>query len=86
MKLGMYLIRDSKAEAFLAQPIMAPTPGLAERQFVDLLKENAFFAKHAGDFSMWEIGILDEASGAVVPCSPREILTGPTVLQLVKEA
>jgi len=86
VKIGMYLIRDAKASAFLAQPIMAPTPGLAERQFVDLLKDNSFFAKHAGDFGMWEVASLDEMTGVVTPCSPREVLTGPTVLSLVKEA
>lgn len=86
MRLGIYLLRDAKADAFLSQPIVAATPGMAERQFTDLLRQDNFFSKHAGDFSMWEVGVLDDRSGELVGVSPREVLTGPTVLSLIKEA
>jgi hypothetical protein len=84
--VSMYLIRDSKADGFLSDPIMAPTPGMAERRFVDLLRDSQFFNKHAGDFSLWLVGTVDVDSGQVLGSSPVEILTGPTVLQLIKEA
>lgn len=82
MILEIYLIRDSKAEAFLSQPIISPTQGMAERQFVDLLRDQPFFAKHVGDFGLWHVGSLDVTSGAIFPASPREALTGPQVLTL----
>lgn len=85
MKMGMYLIRDGKAAAFLSQPIMAATPGVAERQFVDLLQKEGFFRQHAGDFAMWQVGSLDDQTGLLLPCSPVEVLTGPMVLTLMKE-
>lgn len=84
--LGLYLIRDSKAAAFLSQPIVAPTPGMAERQFLDLLRDQPYFSKHAGDFSLWEVGALDDVSGQLEPCSVRECVNGPQVLALIKEA
>lgn len=87
MKIGVYMLRDAKANAFLSQPIMAPTPGMAERQFLDLLrKEGSFFGQHQGDFSLWEVGCFDDQSGAIVGVSPREFLTGPAVLSLLREA
>lgn len=86
MTLGVYLIRDGKAAAFLGQPIVSPTPGMAERTFVDLLRDQPFFAKHAGDFSLWEVGALNDVSGELVGCSPRELVTGPQVLTIMKEA
>lgn len=83
MILGMYMIRDAKANAFLSQPIVSPTPGMAERQFTDLLRDQPFFSKHAGDFSLWLVGALDDTSGKIEGCSASELVTGPQVLSLM---
>lgn len=87
MKLQIYFMRDAKADAFLAQPIIVPTPGMAERQFLDILRnENSFFAKHAADFSLWHVGYFDDKTGKLEASSPAELVTGPQVLSLMKEA
>lgn len=86
MIYGVYVIRDGKAEGFLSQPLVTPTVGMAERNFVDLLREQPFFSKHAGDFSLWSVGSFNDVTGELKGASAVEVLTGPTVLQLTKEA
>lgn len=87
MKIGIYLVRDAKAEAFMSQPIMATTPGIAERQFITHMRQpDSMLAQYPGDFSLWVVGELEMVSGVLTAISPRELVNGPQVLSLVKEA
>lgn len=63
MKLNVYTIYDSKAEAYL-RPFFAPTKGLAIRSVSDAVnnpQENLH--KYAADYTLFEVGIFDDSTG-----------------------
>jgi len=87
MVLWVAAIRDAKLDQFLPMLMVAPTPGALERNYLDLVRDQRGpLAQHPGDFSLWQIGKIDLISGGCEMCSPVEVLTGPAVLALVKEA
>lgn len=62
----MLSLRDSKAEVFLP-PFFVPTVGVAYRQLQDELKRpDSELAKHAGDYSLYQVGTWDDETGEVV--------------------
>lgn len=87
MKQSVLMIRDQKTEAFLPMVMVEPTLGAAERAFLDMVRnERTPLSQHPGDYSLWLVGIVDMTSGQIESGSPVEVLTGASVLSLVKEA
>ena len=65
MKLLVYSIYDSKAEAYL-RPFFVPTKGLAIRSVTEGLADpHSSLAKHVADYTLFEIGEYDDATGVV---------------------
>lgn len=58
----LFSVYDSKAEAFI-QPFFSPTTGTAIRSFESACNEASHdFNKHAGDYTLFEIGEFDHDS------------------------
>lgn len=65
MKHNIYSVYDSKAEAYLL-PFCLPTKGLAVRGFTDAANNPQHdFCKYPADYTMFEIGIYDDANGQI---------------------
>ncbi len=59
----MFSIYDSKAEAYI-QPFYSQTTGTAIRSFETAVNENGHdFNKYAGDYTLFELGEFDQATG-----------------------
>lgn len=93
MKL-LVALRDSKTGSF-GPPLMATTPGEAERMYRELLgHEGSIIAKYPHDFPMYEIGKYDDQTGDIYPllnqsgvaAAPRLMLEASQLIQLSKEA
>lgn len=67
MRMSVYSVYDTKAEAFL-QPFFAPTHGSALRSFADAAQDEKHqFHKHAADYNLFHIGYFDEEKGILSP-------------------
>lgn len=76
MKLKIFSVHDSKAEAFV-QPFYSATTGTAVRSFEQAVNTSDHdFHKFAGDYSLFELGSFDQAKGTF------EILDSPINLGL----
>lgn len=65
MKLKMYSIYDSKAQAYY-KPMYSHQNGEALRLFIDALEDDkSQFYKHPGDFTIFEIGTWDDVEGHI---------------------
>lgn len=85
-KLIVASVRDQKADAFM-QPIFTVTRGTAERSFAQALKDkDSPFAQTPEDYSMWELGTFDEASGVIEPHPHGPQLMVQALQLLAKEA
>lgn len=84
MKL-VFSVYDSKAEAFL-QPFFTDASGVAVRMFQSAVADgNHDFNKYAEDFTLYEIGGFDEASGQLMSHdSPRSVVRA-AALKAAKE-
>lgn len=66
MKLKMFSVFDSKAEAF-ATPFFASTTGLAERSFQSLAMDpKSELFQHAADYCLFELGEFDQGQAHYV--------------------
>lgn len=66
-KLLVFSVFDSKAEVFNT-PMFFPAKGLAIRAFDDECnREESQIRKHAGDYTLFEIGEFDQDTGQLVP-------------------
>ena len=64
--MGVFAIYDSKAEAFL-QPWFSPTKATAIRSFSQAAnEETSDFNRFAEDYTLFEIGSWEPASGVLV--------------------
>lgn len=62
IKIGVYSVYDSKAEAYLP-PWTAQSDGLAIRNFEDAIRQEGHaFRRHARDFSLFRVGTFNQAS------------------------
>ncbi|UOF80675.1 DNA binding protein vP5 [Microviridae sp.] len=83
MKLKVFSVYDSKAEAYL-QPFFSTTLGMATRMFGDAVKDQQHnFNKHAADFTLFQIGEFDDENGLLV--SVNKINLGCAIEYLNKE-
>lgn len=63
---NLYAVRDVKADSF-GSLICAPTKGLATRSFADACADpRSALALYAADYSLYELGTFDPASGGIV--------------------
>jgi len=63
--LKLFSIRDLKASTY-GQLICLPNRAVAIRTFTEWVKNpESFFAKYPHDFEMFEIGELDQVTGAI---------------------
>jgi len=66
MQMKIYTIYDSKAEAYL-QPFFMQSNGAAIRAFTDLANDpQHVFGKHPEDYTLFDIGVYDESTAAIV--------------------
>ena len=83
IKLGIYSIRDTKADVFLP-PFFVRTNGEALRAFDDCVQNpDTNLAKHPEDFHLFKIGYFDQDNGILEPCSCPESLA--SALDFVKQ-
>lgn len=72
MKLALFSVRDSAAEAFM-RPFPAPTAGMAVRNFTDEANradpQNPMYA-HPSDYELYHVGFFDEETGKLEPIDP----------------
>lgn len=62
MKSQIFVIYDSKAEAYL-QPFFLPTTGMAVRTFTDTVNDiNHPFCAHPADYTLFHIGEFDDSN------------------------
>ena len=63
MNLSIFMIYDSKAEAYL-QPFFSQSQGTALRSFIDLANDPQHeFCKHAEDYTLFFCGTFDPLTG-----------------------
>lgn len=66
-KLLLFAFYDQKSEAYMA-PFTAPTRGHALRSFEDAVQDvNTLFGRHAEDFYLFEVGVMDLLTGVIDP-------------------
>lgn len=67
MILKIFAIRDIKAEAYFP-PFFLPTPGLAERQFSDMVNNpDQITGKYPEDFTLYYLGEFNDHTGDINP-------------------
>lgn len=78
----VFSVFDSKAQAFL-QPIFATTRGVCLRMFIAAVNDEAHeFHKFAGDYTLFELGEFDEATGKFVSkATPESLLLAAAALE-----
>lgn len=65
MEIKIFSVYDQKAEAY-AQPFFMLTTGLAVRAFEASVQDpSTSFSKNPEDFTLFEIGIYDDAKGVI---------------------
>lgn len=89
MKLKMFAIFDSKAEAYIP-PFFCPAVGQATRSFSDAVNSNSHqFGKHPYDFTLFLLGEFDDHTGIVDWVPPKSLGNGVefrrTELDLIPE-
>ena len=65
MKVKIFTVYDSKAEAYMP-PFFMQSTGQAMRTFEDTVRdENHAFAKHPEDYTIFELGTFDDANASI---------------------
>ena len=66
----IFSVYDSKAQAYLP-PFYNPAVGSAIRAFADAINDSqAPFAKHAGDYVLYQVGEFDDSTGLFTNTAP----------------
>lgn len=74
MKHEMFVIYDSKAEAFLT-PFFCKTEGMALRSVLQAMRDpSSQFSQFPEDFALWRIGTYQDFDGTF------ELLDSPTIV------
>lgn len=70
MELLVFAVYDAKAE-FFGNPIFQRSVGEALRAFSDeAVRDGSMVAAHPLDYSLYQIGKYDQATGRMTPCEP----------------
>jgi len=72
MKLQIYSVYDSKAEAYM-NPFFLQNDAMAVRGFNDAANGESPIAKHPGDYTLFHIGEYSETKGELIPMTPRSL-------------
>lgn len=81
--MKIYTVHDSKAEAFLT-PFFSSNNGTALRSFISAARDSDhIFHIHAQDYNLFEIGMFDDVSGAIIPIIPINSLGNALTLTAV---
>lgn len=79
MKTQIFAIYDEKAESYL-QPFFLPTENMAIRTFTDCVNDPQHpFHNHAGDYTLFKIGIFSHDHGTITADHPHAISNGVSV-------
>lgn len=74
MILKVFSVYDVKACAYM-QPFFAVNSGSALRSFDDaVMDEKSIFAKHPGDYQLFELGTFDDSVGLLTSLVPVKCL------------
>lgn len=86
MKLYMYAIRDSKAEAY-AQPFFMQNDQIAVRAFMATIEDpNSKCNKYPNDFSLYRIGDWDDNTGGLTcPLEPKFLYSAVDLFPLIEQ-
>lgn len=85
MKLEMFSVHDSKAEAFI-QPIFAPTTAVALRLFKQAANDpNSDFCKFAADYTLFHVATFCQDTGTMEALATPESVALAITLQDPKE-
>lgn len=81
MKYEAFAIYDVKCEVF-QRPFFCVAEGEALRVFIDICGDAEHpLGKHPEDYSLFAIGQYSDASGEMMPCVVRKIITGLEAFQ-----
>lgn len=84
MKVQVYSVYDTKAEAF-GQPFFMQADGIAVRAFIEACNnKDGEFIKYPNDFTLYNIGMYDDSTGAIFSNKPEELLTAAQALSKTK--
>lgn len=65
--LIMLVVWDVKAQAYIGQPLFAPTRGVGERSFSDACSQKGTpFNDHPDDYELHEVGSFNVMNGEVI--------------------
>lgn len=68
--MKLFSVHDSKAEAFLT-PFFSANNGTAMRSFLTAARDQKhIFHAHAADYNLFEIGMFDDVTGAIIGLNP----------------
>jgi len=74
MKLKMFALYDSKAEAF-GPPFFLDTIGQAVRALMDIVNDNqSMVSRHPADFVLYEVGDYDSQTAVVNNKNPHSLI------------
>ena len=81
MKLGVFTIFDAKVAAY-AQPFFSQSRGSAIRAVSDALADPQHpFSRHPEDYSLFDLGMYDDQSGAFdLLAAPEQVATALSLL------
>ena len=75
MKVSIYSVYDSKAEAYL-QPFFSQSNGTAIRAFEQAVNGETEFSKYPADFTLFKIGEFSDESATLTPVDPVSLGNG----------
>jgi len=74
MRLAMFSVYDDKAAAYMP-PFFERAEGAAVRAFMSACNDEKHnFFKSSADYSLYILGVFDDATGALVSTSPPRVL------------
>lgn len=79
MKLNVYAVHDSKAEAYM-NPFFLQNDNMAIRGFSDAVNGDTPINKHPSDYTLFHIGNYSEVSGSIEPVEPKSLGNGVAYL------
>ena len=83
MKIGIYAVRDTKAEAFM-QPLFFNAEGIARRSFSEAVNDSkSIIGKYPGDFDLYKLGTFDDESGEIHSHLPKNLVNGASLVEAV---
>ena len=81
MESKIYAVFDSKALVYRTPPFFMATDGMAVRAMSDLVNSpETEFYRHTQDFTLYQIGLFEDSTGAISGIEPRAVLHLPELI------